>query len=136
LRTLAKEQGHAVFFTTHRLAEAAELCDRVAIMSRGRKIVEGTPDDVIASVVGPPPVRIEVDDPARTVALLAGLTPSVVGRVEAGLSVVVDGLARDDIPALVAALVAGDVMVFGVSRQAKSLDDAYQQLHAREGSTP
>ncbi len=134
LRTLATEEGHAVFFTTHRLAEAAALCDRVAIMSRGRKIVEGTPDDVVATVVGPPPVQLEVDDPARAVAVLGALAPPVAARVD-GRHVVVDGLARDDVPALVAALVRGDVKVFGVSRQAKSLDDAYQALHAREGTT-
>ena len=32
--------------TTHDLAEADRLCDRLAILDRGRMIVEGTPDEL------------------------------------------------------------------------------------------
>jgi ABC-2 type transport system ATP-binding protein len=36
--------GRAVLLTTHYMFEADELCDRVAVLCRGRKIAEGTPD--------------------------------------------------------------------------------------------
>ncbi|MCW2974250.1 MAG: transporter related protein [Thermoleophilia bacterium] len=37
------EQGTTVFLTTHDMAEADELCDRIAFMSEGRIVALGTP---------------------------------------------------------------------------------------------
>jgi ABC-2 type transport system ATP-binding protein len=39
----------AVVVTTH-FMEEAEYCDRIGLIWRGRKIAEGTPDDLKASV--------------------------------------------------------------------------------------
>src|SRR5262249_50859189 len=41
LRAL-RERGHALVFTTHHLEEAERLCDRVAILDRGRLVAAGT----------------------------------------------------------------------------------------------
>lgn len=43
-----KRDGHTVLFTTHYLDEAEELCDRVAIIDRGRIVATGTPRELIA----------------------------------------------------------------------------------------
>lgn len=40
-----REQGRTVFFTSHALADVEELCDRVAILDRGRLLFTGTPSD-------------------------------------------------------------------------------------------
>lgn len=42
-----KARGKTVFLTTHYMDEAYHLADRVCIMSRGRIVAEGTPDDLI-----------------------------------------------------------------------------------------
>jgi ABC-2 type transport system ATP-binding protein len=44
--TLSKEQCKTVLYTTHYVEEAAQICDRVAIMNRGRLIALDTPDAV------------------------------------------------------------------------------------------
>ena len=43
---LAREGGKTVFLTTHNMAEAERLCDRVAIINKGRIIVEGRPAEL------------------------------------------------------------------------------------------
>ncbi len=41
-----KEQGSCVVLTTHELAEAEKMADRIVIMSRGRIVLEGTPREL------------------------------------------------------------------------------------------
>ncbi|HYF92774.1 MAG TPA: ABC transporter ATP-binding protein [Symbiobacteriaceae bacterium] len=42
-----KARGKTVVLTTHYMEEAAQLCDRVAVIDRGRIIAEGRPDDLV-----------------------------------------------------------------------------------------
>jgi ABC-2 type transport system ATP-binding protein len=46
VRNLNREHGTTIFLTTQYLEEADELADRVGIISRGRLVAEGTPDDL------------------------------------------------------------------------------------------
>ena len=41
-----KEQGRTVLLTTHYLAEAEELCDRLVIINRGKLVASGTPEEI------------------------------------------------------------------------------------------
>ena len=43
-----KQSGATVLLTTHYMDEAEKLCDRVAIMDRGKIIAQGTPRELIA----------------------------------------------------------------------------------------
>ena len=95
LRSLGSE-GRTVFVSSHVLAEVQVLCDRVAVLARGRCITSGTVDEVLASV-GSAGVLVRLDDVADGVAALEG----------AGLSVSADGDSiRVDIPSRDAARVA------------------------------
>ena len=48
LKTVAelREQGKCVIFSTHIMREAEKLCDRIAILHRGRLLAEGTLDEI------------------------------------------------------------------------------------------
>ncbi len=46
-----RERGHTVILTTHYMEEAEELCDRVAIMDRGRIVALDTPQALIDALV-------------------------------------------------------------------------------------
>lgn len=48
---LAHQQGKAVLLTTHQMALAQEVCDRVAIINRGRIVAQGTVADLIGLFV-------------------------------------------------------------------------------------
>ncbi|MDO4482757.1 MAG: ABC transporter ATP-binding protein, partial [Bacillota bacterium] len=42
-----KSAGTTVFLTTHYMEEAESLCDRVCIIKKGKKVIEGTVEEVI-----------------------------------------------------------------------------------------
>jgi ABC-2 type transport system ATP-binding protein len=45
-------QGHTVVLTTHYMEEAEELCDRVAIMDRGRIVALDPPERLVDALIG------------------------------------------------------------------------------------
>ena len=51
LRDTCAEHGTTCFLTTH-LFEEAEVCDRVAILDRGRLVADGRPDDLVREIGG------------------------------------------------------------------------------------
>jgi ABC-2 type transport system ATP-binding protein len=52
IKKLKKEFGMTLFMTTHYLEEADTLCDRIAIIDRGKIVVVGTPEDLKHSLGG------------------------------------------------------------------------------------
>src|SRR5207247_7669366 len=49
---LAAQESLTILLTTHYLEEADRLAERVAIMSRGKIVVEGTPEELKANLRG------------------------------------------------------------------------------------
>ncbi|HEX2295748.1 MAG TPA: ABC transporter ATP-binding protein [Actinomycetota bacterium] len=63
LRSLARE-GRTVVVSSHILSEVQLMCDRVAIVSRGRLVAQGDVDDLLRRAQGSG-VLVRLDDPAR-----------------------------------------------------------------------
>ncbi len=55
-----RDGRRAIVICTHNLPEAEALADRIAIISHGRILVEGTPDELKDQLLGPPPLRLMV----------------------------------------------------------------------------
>ncbi len=49
---LLKSRGITMLLTTHYMDEAAHLCDRLVVIDHGEILIEGTPAEMIQSVVG------------------------------------------------------------------------------------
>jgi ABC-2 type transport system ATP-binding protein len=58
-----RRQGTTVVLVTHFMEEAERLCDRVAIVNRGRLVAVGTPLELIAAHAGEVHVRFSSHDP-------------------------------------------------------------------------
>jgi len=61
LRAIVRDlnrQGHTVIYTTHQMAEAEELCDRVAIVDRGEVIALGAVQELKAALQREGVIRI------------------------------------------------------------------------------
>ncbi|MBI3746175.1 MAG: ABC transporter ATP-binding protein [Chloroflexi bacterium] len=120
LRT-ARERGAAIFLNSHLLSEVEQVCDRVAIVDRGRVVAEGT----LAAVLGAQETRVrcEAVDPAG-LASLAAFGPL---RVEGRELVFVD-LLEPRVPDLVAALVDLGVRIQAVVSGRESLERRFLEL--------
>lgn len=72
-----KQEGVTMLLTTHYMEEADALCDRVAVMDRGKIIVAGKPDELIKSKVGAYAATIPTDE-TNTAQLIKALDDQAI----------------------------------------------------------
>jgi ABC-2 type transport system ATP-binding protein len=60
-----RRAGHTVIYTTHYMEEAARLCDRIAIVDRGRLLALGTLPELLAAHGGTPTLVVRTEDGER-----------------------------------------------------------------------
>jgi ABC-2 type transport system ATP-binding protein len=130
---LAQAESLTILLTTHYLEEADQLADRLAIVSQGQVVVEGTPGELKAGLRGDA-VHVEVENDvvgeAERVLAAVGAAPeqvlegrTIVSRVENG------GRA---LPGIISALETAGIAVASVSLSRPSLDDVYLHFTGRE----
>jgi ABC-2 type transport system ATP-binding protein len=130
---LARQEGLTILLTTHYLEEADELADRLAIVSRGQVVVEGTPEQLKATLQGDA-VHLElangrVDD-ARRVLETLGARPEQSGEGRTLVSRVENG--NRALPGILSALEQEGIGVASVSVSRPSLDDVYLHYTGRD----
>lgn len=129
---VSRDEGRTVVMCTHNLVEAQELCHRVAVLEHGRLVEWGTPHDLTQRMDRDRGVEFELDPDQRQQA--REIVEGHFAHTRAQLDerrLLVSGLAHEQIPDAIAALVAADVRIFGVTPQQASLEDVYFALHAR-----
>jgi ABC-2 type transport system ATP-binding protein len=130
---LAEAESLTILLTTHYLEEADELTDRLAIVSQGRIVVEGTAADLKAGLRGDA-VQVElesgrVDDAKGVLASVGASTDTVIdGRTL--VARVPDG--GRALPGILAALDGAGIGVAAVSVSRPSLDDVYLHYTGRD----
>jgi len=126
-----RARGRTILLTTHYMEEAARLCDRVAIVDRGRKLAEGTPADLVASLGAEHVVEVEVDDGALAEPDLAAL-PGVeaVARAAGIYRLTVRDVARS-VPPLLALLAERGLEARRLATHHATLEDVFLALAGR-----
>jgi ABC-2 type transport system ATP-binding protein len=134
---LAREEQMTILITTHYMDEADQLAGRLAIVDRGRVVVEGTPAELKSALEGD---RIEVELVERDGEDAVRAALDRVGGVgEISLSAgtlranAADGGAA--LPAVLAALDAHGIAVASVTLARPSLDDVYLRHAGRAFKT-
>ncbi len=102
-----RNRGTSVLLNSHLLSEVERVCDRVAILNRGRVVTEGRPVDLAR----PRGVEVDVDGGTR----------------------LYEGATREDVPRIIAELVAAGERVYGARVLASTLEETY--LEAVGGAT-
>lgn len=71
IQTLNRDDGVTVLLSSHQLSEVEDLCNRVVIINKGRKLIESKVDDLFSSEESW--VEIQVDRPAEAIGVLQEL---------------------------------------------------------------
>ena len=132
IRRLAAELRITVFLSSHLLVEVERVCDRVAIIHHGRKMIEDTVSNLTARSLA-----VEVRTPAGQALppSFGRFTPaSVTPAAEAAETSMVFTIGRDDVPELVRELVAAGVPVRHVAERETSLESVFI-AHTKGGAT-
>lgn len=131
IRSLANDDGLTVFLASHLLSEVEQLCNRAAILARGRKVYEGEVADLLSSrrrvrVVGSPGERV-----AEVLERLAPGDVTADPERTGQFFVVADKVSSEDV---VDALVHAECRVHEVVVELPALEDVFIELvdHDRE----
>ena len=129
------QSGKTVLLTTHYMFEADQLCDRIAVIAKGRIVGEGTPRELKGSVSDGTVVEIEVygvpDAAVEGVRGIGGVrTVAVEDRDQAQLLVVQTEPGTELTQAVLAQL--GGANIGRVSTREPTLEDAYVALVSQE----
>ena len=127
--------GKTILLTTHYMFEADALCDRIAVISKGKIVAEGTPDDLKRGVGQGSVLEVEVygvdEETIERVRRLGGvLAVSVEEREQAQVLVVQTRTEVELTSAILGNLNGGQVG--RISQREPTLEDAYVALVTEE----
>jgi ABC-2 type transport system ATP-binding protein len=123
-----RDSGVTVVLVSHFMDEVEELCDRVAILERGRIAALDTPAGLVDSAGGEYRMRFRPTAPLDEQSL--AIVPGVTGVERRGAHVCVTGTG-DFASAVTAELARRQVIVADLRIEGRSLDSAYVALTGR-----
>ena len=136
LRVIVREladSGKTIFLTTHYMFEADSICDRIAVINKGKLVAEGTPASIKRLVEDQGVVEVEVggisSDHLAGLRSLPGVTSVSVGERELAQVVTVHCSNPTDLMTNLTVVLAG-IKLQKVSSREPTLEDAYVQLIA------
>lgn len=130
----ARSHGTAVVLSTHNLAEAATVADRVAVLQHGRLLACGAPgslaNDLMATGVA---ITVEADQRELAMATVTSLGAGTTARGDG--TTFEAAIAPGMVPSVVERLVKEGVAIHAVIPLAPDLEDVYVSLHHRATGT-
>ncbi len=123
-----RSQGMTVFLNSHILSEVEQVCDRCAIIDRGRVVRLGTMQELLAEELT---VDITLDGIAPAVWNALSPDMTLIGTTERTLTLRVPDEER--IPPLVDRLVAAGAKVYAVAPHRRTLEDVFMEAIGMTG---
>jgi ABC-2 type transport system ATP-binding protein len=126
-----RAEGRTIMLTTHYMDEAERLCDRVAVVDRGKVVALGSPRELIASLGGAQVIEFSTGSPVDEglLAQLAGV--HAVRHVADGYALAVDQV-HTSLPPLIAALAGHGRPLDRLSTRSATLEDVFVTLTGRQ----
>jgi len=130
IRSLRDEMGLTVLLSSHLLYEVEQICNRVAIIDRGKLLYQGTLDGLVSREKT---VKLTVDRPDDAFAFLAS-DPSLVVSRNGEQSLYIT-MTDEQIPALNRLLVEHGFQVSELSPSRETLEHVFLRLTAKGGAS-
>ena len=125
LRHLATDRGMAVFVSSHLLAEIELMCDRVAIIHKGRILKSGNVRELISSQRM---MEIRAGEPDRAAGILRerGIEATVTGDL------ILANVDEPEAPPVIAALTQNGIDVFHARQRVQTLEEMFLETTGGE----
>lgn len=125
--------GKTILISSHILPELSEFCTSVGIVERGKLVVAGKVDDVLASVRGTREIEVEVTGDASAAAAILRARPGVQHvRIDGRKAIVEFTGAQDAIPPLLKLLIDAGVPVISFGERRATLEQIFMKVAAFE----
>lgn len=118
-----RQKGVTVFLNSHLLSEIEIMCDRVAIINKGKIAAAGTLDNLLGGAV-----EVDMQVEGLSEQMLAELSDRCKSLTVTGSLIKLSLAARDEIPGLAEAVVKHGGRLFGLESRHKSLEDLFVKL--------
>ena len=131
LETL-RRQGKTLLYTTHYMEEVERLCDRIAIMDRGKIVAEGTLAELRRNVPGRRRLSLELESGADAALPALRALPGVASAEtnETELALEVESL-EASLPSILSALAVHGVRYGALASDRLSLEEVFLQKTGR-----
>ncbi|GIJ32165.1 ABC transporter ATP-binding protein [Micromonospora sediminimaris] len=123
-----RDRGVTILLVTHFMEEAERLCDRLAVIDKGRVVALDTPAGLVSAVAPEQRVRFRPSTPLDD-RLLTGL-PQVTAVTRSGGQIVVTGTG-DVLHAVTSVLARHQITAAELRLEQATLDDAFVELTGR-----
>jgi ABC-2 type transport system ATP-binding protein len=121
-----RERGKTVFLTTHLMEEAERLCDRVAIIDRGRIVDVGSPAELVRRHCPERTVIVETDEPTAAERFRGITRVDAVAR--SGARHTIRGRGEDLVTDVIACLAQHRIAVIDFQTIVPTLEDVFLRL--------
>jgi ABC-2 type transport system ATP-binding protein len=127
IRSLA-ENGTSVLLSSHLLNEVQQVCDRIAVLNKGRVVAQGRVEDLLNS--SKPTVRLNVPSSSIEAAALLQSLPGVESVQSNGNSLIVTGIESQDI---MACLLQHNIIPTEIAIQKSDLESLFMNVTSDGG---
>lgn len=127
IQRLNTDFGKTIFLSSHILSEIEVICSHIGIIKKGKKLFEGTIDDLKRANTEGVVLSLETTDKAKTMRVLAdkGIKTSQNGNPNALILELAD---KSAIPSIAAQLVQNDIGIYEVKIKNQRLEDLFLTL--------
>lgn len=128
LRKLTKQKGMAVIVSSHLLSEMEMMCDRIAIIQKGKLIdVQKVHDFVYEDAKQKYFIEVELTDNAKE--SLKTIQEYSIKQVETGIEVEIE---KNQVPEFIQTLIQAGIRIYEVKPMSKSLEDRFLEITSKE----
>jgi len=126
-KELSGQHGKTILWCTHNLKEAEEVCDRLAIIHKGKVIASGSLEDMRSLVDDDSFYQLKIDHMPEDALGTLGLFPMRTFRNNGYMELELKAK-EENIPHLLKHLVASGIKVYNCTRKETDLEEIFEKL--------
>lgn len=134
---ILRERGATVMYTSHYMNEVEEICDRIAIIDRGRMVAIGTKAELVSMVTDVQSVRIEtrfpygfhIEDFVKKMRVLPGVKGIKTEENNLRIDISIE---QDHITKLIEQFMAHKLPIISINSEVPNLDTLFLTLTGHE----